>query len=410
MTSLTGSNHGLLTLWALGASPAEIQRSYDLNKVFQRPQQSVDERLSLDLGNDETFMKYMGKDKYYKAYLDFFAREIDKTSWQEALQKYLFGGDKRADSMLVRLFDSFLHPLIHVGFGVEFEQPAIIAEALAQTACHQDWVGELLLPAEALAKSVSASKSVPALLKAVGSDEVILQAPRWTDHDKIQEGILKRSGDRMIHHIAQVQVKTKDLPARTAEMINATAYLTAAAQRPGKEVKFDFYLLHCLTSAMFLSNFLEQPWLSNPNKARLLEWKMRMDLVMYASRKSPPLHIDSIRGYQAKRPSDWDEIKHRVCIILDDGHAAKVVRALAHGHKVCKPYQSGDAYPLKDNDWHQLALMAIDSVEIDGQDEHAQIQFDGPGQAWVRSAGFDEAWVDVPERENVNALAQAVEV
>lgn len=31
-------------------------------------------------------------------------------------------------------FTGFLHPLIHLGFGVEFDQPAIVAEALAQAA------------------------------------------------------------------------------------------------------------------------------------------------------------------------------------------------------------------------------------------------------------------------------------
>ncbi|KAF2165940.1 hypothetical protein M409DRAFT_23671 [Zasmidium cellare ATCC 36951] len=394
-------NHGLLTLWALEASPTNIEKFYDLNKVFQRPQEPADQKLSLDLADVETFMEYMGDDKYYKAYLDFFSQEITSTSWQEVLQKYLFARDKRADTMLVRLFDSFLHPLIHVGFGVEFEQPAIIAEALAQTACHQEWIQELLLPAEALSRAGCASKNVAELLDAVGADDLILQAPHWNDHDKIHEGILDRAGDRMVHYLAQVQVKPEDLLARTAEMINAAAYLTAGAQRSGKDVKFDFYLLHCLTSAMFFTNFLEQSWLSDTNKARLLEWKIRMDLVMYASRKSPALHITSIRNHEAKHASDWEDIKRRVCLIPDDGHASKVIRAIAHSHKVCKPYQSGEAYRLKDGDWHQLALMAIDSIEIEGEEDH--IQFDGPGKAWVRSAGFDEAWVDIPDQVKVES-------
>ena len=35
----------------------------------------------------------------------------------------------------------FLHPIIHLGFGVEFKQPAIIAEALAEAAVHDNWIG-----------------------------------------------------------------------------------------------------------------------------------------------------------------------------------------------------------------------------------------------------------------------------
>lgn len=46
--------------------------------------------------------------------------------------------------MLVRLHAGFLHPMIHLGFGVEFQQPAIIAEALAQAAVHDNWIGYVL--------------------------------------------------------------------------------------------------------------------------------------------------------------------------------------------------------------------------------------------------------------------------
>lgn len=38
--------------------------------------------------------------------------------------------------LLLMDFTGFLHPIIHLGFGVEFQQPAIIAEALAQAAVH----------------------------------------------------------------------------------------------------------------------------------------------------------------------------------------------------------------------------------------------------------------------------------
>lgn len=74
-------SHGLLTIWDLGASPAEIQQSYELNRIFQRPQERTGDELSSDLTDNETFMKYMGDDKYYTAFLKFFAREIDRSSW-----------------------------------------------------------------------------------------------------------------------------------------------------------------------------------------------------------------------------------------------------------------------------------------------------------------------------------------
>lgn len=131
----------------------------------------------------------------------------------------------------------------------------------------------------------------------------------------------------------------------------------------GKEIEFDFYLpsLPHVSDVLFqlpraiLAERLQQ---SPPSR---VENPYGRGHVRIKKISASPLEV--IRGYQPKRNSDWDEIKRRVCFVRDDGHAAKVVRAIAHGREVCRPYQSSDTYRLKDNDWHQLALMAIDSIE-----------------------------------------------
>lgn len=135
---------------------------------------------------------------------------------------------------------------------------------------------------------------------------------------------------------------------------------------------------------------MKQPWLSAENKARLLEWKIRMDLAMYASRRSPEIRLDDIRSYKPKHPSGWNEIEDRVCQIMDDGHAPKLVRALASGQQVCKAYEGREEFRVKESDWLQMGHMAVDSVE----DAMARPS----GATWVRSAGFEEAWEDVPLR------------
>lgn len=131
---------------------------------------------------------------------------------------------------------------------------------------------------------------------------------------------------------------------------------------------------------------MKQDWLGDANKARLLEWKIRMDLAMYASRRSPEIRLDDIRAYKPKHPSGWDAIEDRVCQVIDDGHAPKLIRALANGQRVCQPYEDRPEFRVKADDWLQMGHMAIDSVE------------DATGETWIRSAGFDEAWENVPLR------------
>lgn len=166
------------------------------------------------------------------------------------------------------------------------------------------------------------------------------------------------------------------------------AYFTSAAQRPPHIPKFDFFYMHCVNSSIFFSSFLSQPWLSVSNKVRLLEWKVRLDLAMYASRGSPELLLDEVEDYRSKKDSSWDEVIKRVNMLPDDGHASKIIRALAHGEQVCKPYEQKDGFRIKGDHWLKLGNMAIDSVQA-GE------------PTWVRSAGFEQAWDDVPMREEV---------
>ncbi|CZT18220.1 related to HypA-like protein [Ramularia collo-cygni] len=378
--------HHLLTLWALKASPIDLQRAFDLNQSYQRPAFTPQSNKIAELEDVGKFMRHLGPETHFPDFLIFFKQEIEKSSWQDVLQKYVFAGDERADDMFVRMYASLLHPIIHLGFGVEFHQPVIIAEALAQAACHQNKIAALFLPAEKAAKENSApGKSIVQLLDEIHADEKMRQAPRQADTSKLLNGILARAGDRMIHYASQVSVEAHDLERKTAEMINACALFTGGAQKSDKHVKFDFFFIHNLNSSIFFSAFLREDWLSEASKVRLLEWKIRMDVAQYASARSPDIRLVDIREYRPKSPSGWDQVMDRVCRFGDDGHAAKLIRALAHGERVCKKFEDDDAFRLKGGDWLQLAHMAIDSVEL-------------PGDTWVRMAGFDQAWGNVPLR------------
>ena len=143
-----------------------------------------------------------------------------------------------------------------------------------------------------------------------------------------------------------------------------------------------------MNASIFLSTFIKQSWLSDYNKVRMLEWKVRADLAIYASRRAPELHLDEICKYKPVYPADWDAVIARACRIPDDGHASKLVRALAHGAKICAPYHGKKGFIFEIRDWLQMAHMAVDSTE----------KLQKNGERWIRSAGFSEAWIDVPKR------------
>lgn len=193
----------------------------------------------------------------------------------------------------------------------------------------------------------------------------------------------------MVNIASQVHVKPGNIELKNAEMTNAVCLYTAGAQHPPNQVMYDFYFMHCTNCSVFFPAFLKQTWLSAEFKVRLLEWKIRLDLAMYASRRSPEIRLDDVRAYKPKQPSGWDAIEERVCRFIDDGHAPKLIRALASGQQVCKAYEDRQEFRVKAEDWLQMGHMAIDSVE------------DAKGALWVRSAGFQEAWDGVPLRSQL---------
>ena len=128
--------------------------------------------------------------------------------------------------MLTPPLVGFLHPLIHLGFALEFKQPAIVAEALAQAALHRDYLAPFFLGAEKQANqtveiSSSIRKTLYDLLDEIRANEKLATSAHWDDDNKIRDGVLVRAPQEMIDIASQWTVRSEDLELRNAEMVNA---------------------------------------------------------------------------------------------------------------------------------------------------------------------------------------------
>ena len=72
----------------------------------------------------ETWREHIGRRESYAALLAFFEREIESTDWQAVLTRYL-------PSLISGWVKDAFHPLIRLGYGVEFESTSEIAAGLA---------------------------------------------------------------------------------------------------------------------------------------------------------------------------------------------------------------------------------------------------------------------------------------
>ncbi|KAB8258730.1 hypothetical protein BDV32DRAFT_125450 [Aspergillus pseudonomiae] len=382
--------HHILTIFALGASPDEIRAAYERNKSYQRPALPANDSVVQSLYDQARFKECLGKRNNYPNFLEFFQREIETKGVESVIKQYVFAGDDIAEDMLVRLFGGLIHPLIHLGFGIEFNQPAIVAEALAQAATHENWTGPMfLLPAEKAAGGIGkpGKKSLLQILEEVRSDDKLANSAHWEDENRMRDGVLVRAPDEMIKHAAEFTVSEDQMEEKLVEIVDTVAYFTATAQRPSKQVKFDFFYIHGLNASIFLAKFISLPWLDVRSKLRLLEWKGRLNLLLYVSRNTPELYLNDVIEYQASRT--WADIFAYVnAHPREDGHISKLARALASGERVCRPYeaQAKDLGLMITGDmWLKIGNMVMDSTS----DEHS---------VWVRSTGFDGAWEEFEDR------------
>ncbi|KAK4141042.1 uncharacterized protein C8A04DRAFT_14408 [Dichotomopilus funicola] len=401
--------HSLLTVLALGGTPQDLRDRYDDGVPIQRPLPAINTALLSTLfttdtntDTDTVLLESLGSVAHYPTFLAFFQHQIasSNNNWKAVVQRYLFARTPLADALLARMFEGAYHPLIHLGLGIEFAQPALIAEALAQAAAHDDsHIGTLFRHAEAEAGIAYPSnrgkgKAMMELLREVRETEAIRTAPRWTDFgNKMRDGIVGRAGEAMASVAAQFQIRIQDdgdaeLARRTAEMLNVCAFMAGAAQRAGRPPKIDFFYMHAVTSSLFVDVIAQQTdWISLADRARVVEWKARLDLAWYAVCGSAALDGEFIEGYSHPESDGlgWDELFAAVVQEHDDGHAAKFLRALKNGEDRCKRYAeleqwAGD-FPMKGDMWLRLARMCHDTTKGRPTD-----------LKWIPFTGFEQPW------------------
>lgn len=215
----------MLTIWALGASPETIQLQYEREDKRQRPAFSPNETLIQSLHDKKEFMKQMYQEEHYPSFLAFFQHEIDQKGVPVVLNEYLFSGDELAESLLSRMFAGLVHPIIHLGFGIEFQQPAIVAQALAQASVHKDYLADCFFNPAANTYTTHSQRYKPLMeiMEEMRADQKVRNASAHGDTDLFEDGILKRAGTDVIGYCSQWAVSEDQIHDKFMEMINTAS-------------------------------------------------------------------------------------------------------------------------------------------------------------------------------------------
>jgi hypothetical protein len=300
---------------------------------------------------------------------------------------------------------------MHVGYAFEFEQPLILAEALAEAAITSEYLDRIIEDVVAWRETNTNAPdcNLMSIYTRLRADPTIFNAVKSSDGpNKLRDGLIARAKKNMVPYLAEFSVKAHQIKRKTAELANTGLFVAAAAQRPRKAEMFDFFLLHSVNSSIWMSVLIEQRWMTDEMKCRLLEIKGWSDLITYASCKVPALYPERIFNYKPKQPGDWESIYRRAVVYNDDGHVPKFIRAIRYVEQVSQEYAGEPEFPLRPELCLTIAHMAMDSVDRQNEPgyrlpreakyyELAAMEVQRLIFRFVRFGGLDDAWDHVPD-------------
>ncbi|EAU83612.2 hypothetical protein CC1G_07985 [Coprinopsis cinerea okayama7 len=392
--------HTVLALWSLGASEKLLKASYDITQQYQRPISDSPHEITT-----ENWKDHLGDSGFYKAYLTFFTAELERLGAHRLLEVYIFSveanfpenpvqgsavsneingttglkdekGCGAPVEMLNRFLDSIMHPLIHAGYGLEFNIPVMLVEGVAQAMLHKP-SSSILIPRElffplSATRDESSSQSV-SLNGTTGGPHALSILARLMK-DPSFNGFRPSSDMKMYAETMKkfgAQIKTygdawlgstprplSDVEAeeKAKELILLVTFIYGvlgagglyrdglkAEERDRKKYNADFFFAHFVTSAYFIPTFLAHLPSDTGSHARYLLLRSYLSVILgwYVGRGRPttsPAHIKAFfsdasgltpsKRFEGSR-SPWEAVL-KSAMYHPDEHVPKLQRTLKY--------------------------------------------------------------------------------
>lgn len=157
--------HGVLAAYSFGARPDRLREIYEYHATSQLPIGSVEKVFTQSDWKSE-----LGDRKYYASYLEFFQNEVKLLGRVAAFGRYALDPD-----MIARSFSGAFHPLIHMGYGFDFEVDGVFAQGLAMAAVTSTLMAPFVVrPANAIEKVTAKVATQLSLSKSADTPKTIV--------------------------------------------------------------------------------------------------------------------------------------------------------------------------------------------------------------------------------------------
>jgi len=302
-------------------------------------------------------------------YLEFFEQEIHDKGMQKTFEEYGLHKD-----MFPRLFGGAFHPIIHVGYGVEFQIPLVFAEGLAETAVSKHRLAHLFN--DEYFNNKSGDKKIIDIINDVIKDDAEFGGFLTHDEDNKFQVTLEKKVDAVRNYAAQWKIEETEEGVKEAahELFDSLilAYGATAIRPDKKTIRLDFFLMHGVTSMLFV--YIVLPHVNLETKIKMLKSEFAAALVYFVARGRPKLHVDMLKNYKPQQlksePNPWLDIL-KIALLEDaEPHVIKVVRSLLKAEQ--------EWGPRDDNLYIKIAQLTVEGYERYG---------------WsMNGLGFDKEW------------------
>ncbi|KAK4687208.1 hypothetical protein P7C73_g2910, partial [Tremellales sp. Uapishka_1] len=365
--------HSQLTRYALGATPKLLEETWahdqrDLTSIDPRERGVGEEKVPPAITRENwSDPRWLGQKEAFLPYLTFFHAEIERLGSLETVKQYLFSveansggkGNKAGPRMMIRLVAGVIHPFIHVGFGLEFGDKIVLAEGLAEAAVHSpdleaalfpdDWPQATLPnhpnePSKSLLDIYTEFSTLPSLAPGPYDPDALINTRL---KDALKDGKADETRRLVsLWSLEDVDLEGQGLQKKLEEIAILTTLLTGATGRPGKEKRVDFFLMHTLTSSIFLPSYLSplslserrivlQSYLLVVLHTVLARGRPKLDTALLMSYSENPSAKDykvSAKGTDTIGAPTYNPWTHIIDTSLHakDSHVPKAIRSLVH--------------------------------------------------------------------------------
>ncbi|KAJ6476997.1 hypothetical protein C8R45DRAFT_833639 [Mycena sanguinolenta] len=344
----------ILVEWSLGGTPAHLEAIWNQHVELERFAYHSPGSIT-----EHTFADHLGDEEYYQAYLYFFSDLLLRKPVEEVVEEWIFSSKVNFSvnnpnhhgpqpEMLNRLLAGILHPMLYLGYGLEFSLPGLVAEGLAQAAVHKV-ASPVLLPKTMFDGS---GKGRGRGTHAFSIAARILRDRKFSNFKGSFNDVQSKFGQDIQQYAAEWTVdgtNHKEVAKKVQELtfLNVMIYVIGGWRDGEGFHKAEFTLMHLVTSSLTLASYMAV--LKDPKaKSLLLRAYFTRSMAYYISQRRPDLPVRSFFSApiltkfpgpppkptesvypNATTPNLWLQIMQSALVHPDD-HLSKVQRTLAH--------------------------------------------------------------------------------